>query len=75
MYNSQLETFLCVVESGSFNKAAEKLFISPPAVIKQVNLLEGTLRAYPVRAHPPGIDSDKGRLVPVSGCQVYHPVL
>lgn len=43
MYNSQLETFLCVVESGSFNKAAEKLFISPPAVIKQVNLLEGTL--------------------------------
>ncbi len=43
MYNPQLETFLCVVESGSFNKAAEKLFISPPAVIKQINLLEGSL--------------------------------
>lgn len=40
MYNPQLETFLCVVESGSFNKAAEKLYISPPAVIKQINLLE-----------------------------------
>lgn len=25
MYNSQLETFICVVESGSFSKAAEKL--------------------------------------------------
>lgn len=43
MYNPQLETFLCVVESGSFNKAAEKLYISPPAVIKQINLLEENL--------------------------------
>ena len=43
MYNPQLETFLCVAECGSFNKAAEKLFISPPAVIKQINLLEENL--------------------------------
>ncbi len=43
MYNPQLETFLCVAEAGSFNKAAEKLFISAPAVIKQINLLEESL--------------------------------
>lgn len=43
MYNPQLETFLCVAEAGSFNKAAEKLYISPPAVIKQINLLEESL--------------------------------
>lgn len=43
MYNPQLETFVQVVEAGSFNKAAEKLFISPPAVIKQINLLEKSL--------------------------------
>ena len=43
LYNPQLETFLCVAKSGSFNKAAEKLFISPPAVIKQINLLEENL--------------------------------
>lgn len=43
LYNPQLETFLCVVESGSFNKAAEKLYISAPAVIKQINSLEGNL--------------------------------
>ena len=43
MFNPQLETFLCVAEEGSFNKAAEKLFISPPAVIKQINLLEESL--------------------------------
>ncbi len=43
MYNPQLETFVCVVETGSFNKAAERLYISPPAVIKQINLLEENL--------------------------------
>lgn len=43
MYNPQLETFMCVVESGSFSKAAEKLYISSPAVIKQINSLEASL--------------------------------
>lgn len=44
MYNPQLETFICVVESGSFSKAAEKLFITSPAVIKQINSLEDGLK-------------------------------
>lgn len=26
MYNPQLDTFLCVVEEGSFSKAAEQLY-------------------------------------------------
>ena len=43
IYNPQLETFICAAEAGSFNKAAEELFISPPAVIKQINLLEAQL--------------------------------
>ena len=43
MYNPQLETFICVVDAGSFSKAAEKLYISPPAVIKQINSLESSL--------------------------------
>ena len=43
MYNPQLDTFICVVEAGSFNKAAEKLYISPPAVIKQLKLIEESL--------------------------------
>ena len=37
MYNPQLDTFICVVEAGSFSKAAEELYISAPAVIKQIN--------------------------------------
>lgn len=40
MYNPQLKTFITVADSGSFNKAAELLFVSSTAVIKQMNLLE-----------------------------------
>lgn len=43
MYNPQLETFIAVADMGSFNKAAEALYITPPAVTKQINLLEKDL--------------------------------
>ncbi len=43
MYNPQLETFLRVADAGSFNKAAEQAYITPTAVIKQINLLEADL--------------------------------
>ena len=43
MYNPQLEMFLRVAQAGSFNKAAEEAFITPTAVIKQINLLEASL--------------------------------
>ncbi len=41
--NSQLDTFLRVADAGSFNKAAEESYITPTAVIKQINLLESSL--------------------------------
>ena len=40
MYNHQLDTFIKTAELGSFGKASEALYISPPAVIQQINLLE-----------------------------------
>ena len=43
LYNSQLETFIQVANAGSFNKAAEVLYISANAVMKQINLLERDL--------------------------------
>ena len=43
MYNPQLDTFLHVADAGSFNKAAEESNITPPAVIKQIKLLEASL--------------------------------
>lgn len=43
MYNPQLETFIRTADAGSFNKAAEEAYITPTAVIKQMNLLEADL--------------------------------
>lgn len=43
MYNPQLETFIRVADAGSFNKAAQEAYITPTAVIKQINLLEADL--------------------------------
>lgn len=43
MHNRHLETFISVADSGSFAKAAEVLYISSTAVIKQINLLEQEL--------------------------------
>jgi len=43
MYNKHLETFLKVASMGSFSAAAENLFISPSAVIQQMNALESEL--------------------------------
>ena len=43
MYNPQLETFIRAADAGSFSKAAEESYITPTAVIKQINLLEASL--------------------------------
>ena len=43
MYDRHLDAFLLVAELGSFSKAAERLYISPNAIIKQINLLESDL--------------------------------
>lgn len=43
MYNPQLDTFIQVAESGSFSKAAQILFVTPTAIIKQMNILESRL--------------------------------
>lgn len=40
MYNHQLDAFLKTAELGSFGKAAQAMYISPPALIQQINLLE-----------------------------------
>lgn len=43
MYDKHLDYFLSVADCGSFSKAAEKAYISPNAIIKQINLLETDL--------------------------------
>lgn len=43
MYNKYLEIFIEVADTGSFTKASEKFFISPTAVMKQINNMENDL--------------------------------
>lgn len=43
MYDPQIKTFISVAENGSFSKAAETLFVTPTAVMKQINSLEKKL--------------------------------
>lgn len=40
MYNHQLDAFIKAAETGSFGKAANAMFISTPAFVQQINLLE-----------------------------------
>ena len=40
MFDGRLETLMKVAECGSFTKAAEDLYITPTAVMKQINALE-----------------------------------
>lgn len=55
MYNRILDTFIAVVDCGSFTKAAEHLYISPTAVMRQMNTLEQELDLTLLERTPSGI--------------------
>lgn len=55
MYNHQLDTFIQVADAGSFSKAGEAMFISPTAVMKQINLLESSLEVQLFHRTPRGL--------------------
>lgn len=59
MYNHLLKTFICVVDCGSLNKAAERLFLTPTAVMKQMNLLEKQLNLKLIQRTNRGILATK----------------
>ncbi len=44
MFHSQLDTFMAVANAGSFSKAAAELYITPSAVIQQINTLESNIQ-------------------------------
>ena len=54
MYSHQLDTFIRAADAGSFSKAAEKLFISSTAVMKQIDHLEASLGVPCLTARPGG---------------------
>ena len=55
MYNPVLDTFITVAECGSFTKASELLYISPTAVMKQMNTLEAHLDVKLTERTPTGV--------------------
>lgn len=55
MYNPTLDTFIAVADCGSLTKAAERLYISPTAVMKQMNTLEGHLNLKLIERTPSGV--------------------
>ncbi len=55
MYNHMLDTFIAVADCGSFTKAADRLYISPTAVMKQMNSLEKHLDVKLIDRTPSGI--------------------
>ena len=55
MYNPPLKVFVFVADCGSFTKAAENLFLSPPAVMKQINSLEKHLELKLLERTPQGV--------------------
>lgn len=55
MYNPILDTFITVVDCGSFTKASQKLYLSPTAIMKQMNALEAHLDLKLIKRTPSGI--------------------
>ncbi len=55
MYNHQLEIFIQTADAGSFSKASEIMYISPIAVMKQINLLESNLEVQLFYRTPRGL--------------------
>lgn len=75
MYNSQLTAFVCTADSGSFNKAAEKLYISSTAVMKQIDALEKHLNLKLLERTRRGVTLTPGHLHPQPLQAIYGPVV
>ena len=70
MFDGRLETLIKVAESGSFTKAADALYVTPTAVMKQINALEKELSVtlFERTNHHP-----RGRKL-FAGCTIYSRI-
>ncbi len=56
MYNHMLDTFIAVADCGDFlQKASQQLYISPTAIMKQMNALENHLELKLIERTPSGV--------------------
>ena len=66
MLSQQLQVFLQVADSGSFAKAAQRLFVTPASVMKQMNALERRLGLTLL------IRNNQGVLLTAAGRSLYE---
>ena len=66
MGNDLLDSFIQVIDAGSFSKAAEKLYLSSTALMKQMNVLEAQVGVQLL------IRSNHGIRATDAGISLYH---
>lgn len=59
MYDPIVKTFITVADCGSFTSAASKLYISPTAVMKQINTLESRMSLTLLSRNSSGVELTK----------------
>lgn len=73
MYDRHLESFITAADCGSFSKAAEKMFISPNAITKHINLLEQRLQIKLFCRSPKGLTlTETGKLIYKESSDLLH---
>ena len=71
MYDPHLDTFLIVANTGSFSHAADYLYITPSAVIQQINALEAKLKVQLFYRSNKGVSLTKQGAYLKSECMDY----
>ena len=71
MYDPHLDTFLIVANTGSFSHAADYLYITPSAVIQQINALEAKLKVSLFYRSNKGVSLTKQGTYLKSECMDY----
>lgn len=71
MYDPHLDTFLIVANTGSFSHAADYLYITPSAVIQQINALEAKLKVSLFYRSNKGVSLTKQGAYLKSECMDY----
>lgn len=66
MYDKHLDSLIAVADQGSFSKAAQQLYISSNALIKQINLLEDKLGIVLFER------TNHGVILTEAGRSIYH---